>query len=204
MPTATDKPLGKPLNVDVFGHASAQPAAVAVKFEARYPAEPDPSCDLAIFAINPAAGIDAATILSWEKLSEFQIPRIVVVTSLEGSEADFDDAVLVANRVFDQLVTPYLVLHSDAGAPVALISLESQKITDFTTNPPAILQSDPEHQEIISSFRDEYLELIEASGVLAFEAGLLFPAIPLILEKNLGVEIVQSYIQKISESPSVR
>lgn len=204
MPTATDKPSGRALIVDVFGHVSAQPATVAVKFGARYPAEPDPACDLAIFAINPAAGIDAATILSWEMLSEFQIPRIVVVTSLEGSEADFDDAVLVANRVFDQLITPYLVLHSDAGAPVALISLESQEITDFTTNPPAVLQSDPEHHEIISTFRDEYLELIEASGELAFEAGLLFPAIPLILEKNLGVEIVQSYIKKISESPSVR
>ena len=203
MPTSADSSPRTPIVIQVFGHVSAQPGAVAKRFGAHFPGKAESTCDLAIFAVNPAAGIDAETIEAWQGLSAFQVPRLVVVTSLEGSEADFDDAVLIANRVFDQLITPYLVLHSESGSPVALISLETQQILDFTTNPSQNIPSDLEHQDLISDFRDEYLEMIESSGEGAFEAGLLFPAIPLILENNLGVEIIESYIARIAESPGV-
>jgi selenocysteine-specific translation elongation factor len=57
--------------------------------------------DLAIFAINPSAGVDQETIELWAELGEYQIPRLVVVTHLwKNEEADFDDAVMIANRVF--------------------------------------------------------------------------------------------------------
>ena len=55
------------------------------------------------------------------------------MNELEGSDSDFDDAVMLANRVFDQLVTPYLVLHNDAGDPTALIDLQSLEIIDYST-----------------------------------------------------------------------
>ncbi len=32
----------------------------------------------------------------------------------------------------------------------------------------------------------------------AFAAGLLFPAIPLWIEKNIGIDIVESYIAQIN------
>ncbi len=156
-----------------------------------------PESDLAIFAIDPSAGIDQVTIDLWQSLDEFQVPRLVVVTHLEKLEADFDDAVMIASRVFDQMITPYLVLHDEAGIPAALISLSDLQITDYSTNPNTIRNSDEEHQTLVQEFRDEYLELIADSGDNAFEAGLLFPAIPLWIERGIGVDIVQSYIRKL-------
>jgi hypothetical protein len=185
------------LRIHVYGHLSADPAQVASVFNAQTSHIAVPESDLAIFAIDPSAGIDQATIDLWQSLDEFQVPRLVVVTHLEKLEADFDDAVMIATRVFDQMITPYLVLHDEAGLPAALISLSDLQITDYSTDPKTIKGSDEEHQTLVQEFRDEYLELLADSGDNAFEAGLLFPAIPLWIERGIGVDIVESYIQKL-------
>ena len=156
-----------------------------------------PESDLAIFAIDPSAGIDQVTIDLWQSLDEFQVPRLVVVTHLEKLEADFDDAVMIATRVFDQMITPYLVLHDEAGLPAALISLSDLQIIDYSTNPKTIKSSEEEHQTLVQEFRDEYLEILADSGDHAFEAGLLFPAIPLWVERGIGIDIVESYIKQL-------
>lgn len=184
------------LRIHVYGHLSADPAQVASMFNAQISQIAVPESDLAIFAIDPSAGIDQVTIDLWQSLDEFQVPRLVVVTHLEKLEADFDDAVMIASRVFDQMITPYLVLHDEAGLPAALISLSDLQISDYSTNPNTVRDSDEEHQTLVQEFRDEYLELLADSGDNAFEAGLLFPAIPLWIERGIGVDIVQSYIKK--------
>ena len=185
------------LRIHVYGHLSADPAHVAAVFKAHFSETAVPESDLAIFAIDPSAGIDQATIALWQSLDEYQVPRLVVVTHLEKLEADFDDAVMIATRVFDQMITPFLVLHDEAGLPAALISLSDLQITDYSTNPKSIKGSDEEHQTLVQEFRDEYLELLADSGDNAFEAGLLFPAIPLWIERGIGVDIVESYIKKL-------
>ena len=185
------------LRIHVYGHISADPAQVATVFNAQTSHIAVPESDLAIFAIDPSAGIDQVTIALWQSLDEYQVPRLVVVTHLEKLEADFDDAVMIATRVFDQMITPYLVLHDEAGLPAALISLSDLEITDYSTNPKSIKGSDEEHQTLVQEFRDEYLELLADSGDNAFEAGLLFPAIPLWIERGIGVDIVESYIKKL-------
>ena len=185
------------LRIHVYGHLSADPAHVAAVFKAHFSETAVPESDLAIFAIDPSAGIDQATIALWQSLDEYQVPRLVVVTHLEKLEADFDDAVMIATRVFDQMITPFLVLHDEAGLPAALISLSDLEITDYSTNPKSIKGSDEEHQTLVQEFRDEYLELLADSGDNAFEAGLLFPAIPLWIERGIGVDIVESYIKKL-------
>jgi translation elongation factor EF-G len=185
------------LRIHVYGHLSADPAQVASVFNAQISQSAVPDSDLAIFAIDPSAGIDQATIDLWQSLDEFQVPRLVVVTHLEKLEADFDDAVMIATRVFDQMITPYLVLHDDAGLPIALISLSDLQITDYSTNPKTVRSSEEEHQTLVQEFREEYLELLADSGENAFEAGLLFPAIPLWIERGIGVDIVESYIKKL-------
>jgi hypothetical protein len=153
----------------------------------------------AIFVINPAMGIDQVTIDLWHGIDEFQTPRIVVVTALENQEADFDDAVMLANRVFDHVATPYLVLHDDAGIPCALISLATMRVTDYATIPPLESACEPEHETLVQEFRDEYLELSTSMGEGAFAAGLLFPAIPLWIEKGVGVDIVKEYLNQIKD-----
>jgi hypothetical protein len=186
------------LKIAVFAHISAQPGGLAELFGGTVAVEVDSQMSLAIFAINPAAGIDQETIDLWHQVSEFQIPRLLLVVGLEGSEADFDDAVLVANRVLDSVVTPYLVLHGDNGEPIALISLQTLKIRDYSTNPPTERESEEEHQEIVGDFRAEYLEATEELGSDAFAAGLIFPAIPIVLGKNIGVDIAKEYIARLT------
>ena len=185
------------LRIHVYGHMSANPTQVASAFNAQVSETAESESDLAIFAIDPSAGIDQATIDLWQSLDEYQVPRLVVVTHLEKLEADFDDAVMIATRVFDQMITPYLVLHDDAGMPAALIGLSDLEIIDYSTNPTTIKNSEEEHQTLVQEFRDEYLELLEASGEDAFSAGLMFPAVPLWIERGIGVDIVNDYVQQL-------
>jgi len=187
------------LRIHVYGHDSADPAQVATVFNAQFSEIAEPESDLAIFAIDPSAGIDQATIDLWQSLDEYQVPRLVVVTHLEKLEADFDDAVMIATRVFDQMTTPYLVLHDEAGMPAALIGLADLQIIDYSTQPSVTRSSDVEHQTLVQEFRDEYLELVAAAGDNAFSAGLLFPAIPLWIERGIGIDIVEGFIQQLVE-----
>ena len=187
------------LLIHVYGHESADPASVAALFGGSCAKKAHSESDLAIFVINPATGIDQKTIELLQALDEFQLPRIVVVTHLEQLEADFDDAVMLANRVFDQILTPFLVLHDELGMPVALISLTDLMIFDYSTNPSTAHMSEAEHQTLVQEFRDEYLEKIEAGGVDAFSAGLQFPAIPLWIEKGIGVDKVAELIKQLKK-----
>jgi translation elongation factor EF-G len=186
--------------IHVYGHVSASPQAIANTFSGSVASVPESESDLAIFAVNPAAGIDQPTIDNWSALDDFQIPRLVVVNGLDGHEMDFEDAVMVANRVFDQLVTPYLVLHDDAGQPAALIRMQDLQIVDYTTNPPTLRHSEPEHEELVREFRDEYFEKMAEMDEGAFAAGIIFPAIPINLEKGIGLDIVNQYIDSLPSS----
>ena len=51
------------------------------------------------------------------------------------SVSKIDDAVMLASRVFTQLITPYLVLHGDDGEPTALIRLQDLQIIDYSKLP---------------------------------------------------------------------
>jgi len=186
------------LVISVYGHPSANPESVATLFGGKYIAQSEGSEDVAIFVINPNSGIDEQTITNWSALDDFQTPRVVVVTELEAGEGDFDDAVLLANRLFDQVVTPFLVLHDDLGAPCALISLETQEIIDYSEIPERTIPSDPEHRTLVSEFVEEYASHLAIMGEGAFAAGLLFPAIPLLIDKRIGVEIVKKYLAQIN------
>ena len=194
MPTSTS---GAVKRIHIYGHVSASPQAVASALGGEIGQAPDSETDLAIFAINPSAGIDPETIAHWSAFDDYQTPRIVVVTGLDGQELDFEDAVMVANRVFDQMATPYLVLHSDDGSPAALISLEDLTIRNYLHGLAVISESEPEHKELVADFAEEYRELIDSSGEDAFSAGLLFPAIPINLDNGIGIDVLVSYLRQL-------
>ncbi len=191
---------GSSRRIHVYGHVSGAPQAIASEFGGIISSSPAHDSDLAIFVINPAAGIDAHTIELWAALDEIQIPRLVLVNGLDGQELDFEDAVMVANRVFDQLVTPYLVLHHDDGSPAALISLEDLHIIDYATTPASVRPCDLEHEELVKEFREEFLEQMQEMDDGAFAAGILFPAIPINLTNGIGIDIVHNYIKALPSS----
>jgi hypothetical protein len=197
MPTSTS---GAVKRIHIYGHVSASPQAVASALGGEIGQAPDSEIDLAIFAINPSAGIDPETIAHWSAFDDYQTPRIVVVTGLDGQELDFEDAVMVANRVFDQLVTPYLVLHGDDGNPAALIRLDDLMIVDYTTSPKSLRHCDAEHEELVREFREEYFDQMSEMEDGAFAAGIIFPAIPINLTSGLGVDIVLDYINQLPSS----
>lgn len=191
-----------PVRIALYGHVSATPAALAKALADRgidvAAAADDPAqIDCAIFAINPSAGIDPETIALWERFNDYVTPRIMVALALPGAELDFDDAVLLANRVFDQMVTPYLVLHGDDGTPAALISLDDLSVRNYIQGIAVISESDPEHRELVADFQSEYHETIEAAGEDAFAAGLLFPAIPVNIDNGIGLDILKDYLDQL-------
>jgi translation elongation factor EF-G len=189
-----------PKRIHIYGHVSASPAAIASAFQGSVSASAESESDLAIFAINPSAGIDEQTISLWQELDDFQIPRLVLVNGLEGQELDFDDAAMLASRVFDQVITPYLVLHGDDGEPTALIRLLDLEITDYSTVPPTTRHCDPEHEELVREFREEYFDQTSEMDEGAFAAGIIFPAIPINLNKGIGVDVVRQYIELLPSS----
>ena len=187
-------------NIKIYGHVSATPETIAQLLGGVVSDEADPEVDVAIFAVNPAAGIDASTIELWRSFDELQTPRMVLVTVLDGMEMDFDDAVLVANRVFDPLVTPYLVLHGDSGTPIGTISLTDLSTRDYSSNPPVDGHADEELQTLVKDFQEEYLELMVEMEDGAFAAGILFPAIPINPVNGLGLDIAKSYLAELPSS----
>lgn len=156
------------------------------------------TADAAIFLVSAHDGIVRADSDKWLIAREMYIPSIVVITDLSAeNETDFEDMSAIAGKILDPIVTPFLVLHSEDGSPVALIDLLTQEIHDYSTGICEIRPSEPEHHAVISEFRDEYLEQIEGAGETAFENGLLFPAIPWLQGQSLGTAEIARYLNLV-------
>lgn len=182
----------------LYGHPSAATAALSNALGAPVSDEVDSEIAAAIFAINASSGVDQKTVDLWHQFDELLLPRILVISGFNEGLQDFDDAVVLAKRLLDDVATPVLVLHDDDGSPCALINLDTLKINNYRTG--QITDADPEHLELVAEFREEYLAQKEAAGEDGFAAGIFFPAIPVLLndpEFNLGVDIVKSYLEKL-------
>lgn len=184
----------------LYGHPSAATSALSQALSAPVSTEVDSKLSVAIFAINASSGIDQNTVDLWHGFDEYLMPRILVITGFNEGLQDFDDAVLLAKRLLDDVVTPFLVLHDDGGAPCALINLETMRIINYRDGQES--DAEPEHFELLKDFREEYLAQLEAAGADGFQSGILFPAIPILVddpEFELGIDIVKRYL---SELPS--
>jgi hypothetical protein len=182
----------------LYGHPSAATASLSNALGAPVSEVVDSEIAAAIFAINASSGVDQKTVDIWHQFDELLLPRILVITGFNEGLQDFDDAVVLAKRLLDDVATPVLVLHDDDGNPCALIDLDTLKINNYRTG--EITDADPEHLELVADFREEYLAQKEAAGEDGFISGIFFPAIPILLndpEFNLGVDIVKKYLSKL-------
>ena len=182
----------------LYGHPSAATTALSKALSANVSKDVEAEITAAIFVINASSGLDQNTIDLWHAYDELLMPRILVVTGFDEGLQDFDDAVMLAKRLLDDVATPYLVLHDDDGSPCALIDLESMKINNYRTG--ELVDADPEHFELVSEFREEYLTQLDAAGPDGFASGIFFPAIPVLInnkEFELGVDIVKKYLNQL-------
>ena len=182
----------------LYGHPSAATSALSAALNAPVAQEVDSEVSCAIFALNASSGVDERTVQLWHQFDDLLMPRILVVTGFNEGLQDFDDAVLLAKRLLDDVATPFLVLHDEDGTPCALIDLETLKINNYRTG--HVTNAEPEHIELISEFRSEYLAQLEAAGNDGFAAGIFFPAIPILIddpEFQLGIDIVKRYLDSL-------
>jgi flavin-binding protein dodecin len=156
--------------------------------------------DIALFLVSAKEGIVSADLAKWRTARELYIPSLVVICDLLTSEIDFEDMTAIAGKMLDPVANPYLVLHSDEGAPAALIDLESLEISDYSTGSKVMRPAEPEHVELVAEFRTEYLEDLEDAGEDAFAAGLLFPALPWVEGTRIGIDQILEYLKKVPVS----
>jgi hypothetical protein len=145
-------------------------------------------------------GAPNSLIKAWEEIAEFQIPRMIVVSKIENPEADFDEAVLIARRMFGEGVTPFLVLHDDVGQPCAYIDLETLEVRDYSRGTLELRASEEEHRILVQEFREEYLEAVSDLEGRRFATGLFVPIIPFSAALNLGGNEVRTYLEEVVES----
>ena len=157
-----------------------------------------PPCDLALVLINAQEGVSPQLAQWWSAAREKQIPRLIVVTDIDNGEIDFDDIVLIANRILDPVLTPYLVLHGENGEPTGIISLESLETTDYSTTPPTRSPAENDLVELVNDFRTEFFAHRDEFGEAGFADGLLFPAIPYISKFRIGRAEITSYLNLIT------
>ncbi|HEV2635026.1 MAG TPA: elongation factor G-like protein EF-G2 [Actinocrinis sp.] len=123
------------------------------------------AADAALFVVSAADGVDGATRLLWEECATVGMPRAVVVTKLDHSRTDFDEIVLICQRVFGDDVTPlYLPLLDEHEQVGGVIGLLSQQIFDYSGGRREQVQADPEHLEHIEDARNALIEGIIAES----------------------------------------
>src|SRR5579859_3278905 len=123
------------------------------------------AADAALFVVSASDGVDGATQLLWEECAAVGMPRAVVVTKLDSPRADFDEIVLICQRVFGDGVQPlYLPLLDDHEQVGGVMGLLSQRIYDYTGGSRAESDPDPEHLELIEGPRNALIEGIIAES----------------------------------------
>lgn len=147
--------------------------------------------------INAKTGVSKEMMDFWSHISVRGFPRMLIVNGLEFSEIDFDDIVLIANRVLEQVATPYLVLHDELGEPSGLISLSDLQVLDYSGGVLNKYLADDELVSLVTDFKIEYEEQFNEFEENGFTSGLFVPALPLGSNRSFGIAEIQSYLDKI-------
>lgn len=158
------------------------------------------TADVVVIVASAKTGIDPKVVANWSTFRDLYIPTIVVVIDFETGDTDFEDMSAIIGKMLEPVLTPYLVLHADNGEPSALINLEDQMITDYSSDKVANFASDIEHRELISEFKEELSSALIEGGWEQFVHGLVIPAVPLMLKNNLGVNEVKRFLDMIPVS----
>jgi hypothetical protein len=155
------------------------------------------TADVVLVVASAKNGIDSKVLSNWPTFRELYIPTIVLVIDFEDGDVDFEDMSAIVGKMLEPVLTPYLVLHADDGQPTALINLEDQMITDYSSGKITHIPSESEHRELILEFKEELASALSEGGWEQFVQGLVIPAIPFIIRNKLGVAEVKRFLDLI-------
>ena len=197
---------GGPIRMLIAFHEDTQPQSSLLNCHAditlfpitKSAQRPGKEFDLFALLVDARTGISSEMIELWQHYQERQFPRLMIVQGIEFSESDFDDIVLIGNRVLEQFATPYLVLHDDLGMPTALISLEDNLVHDYSGTTVNRFSADNELIDLISDFQDEYLQLYKELGEDGFFQGIFAIALPIGNSKPFGINEINSIIDSLA------
>lgn len=192
------------------GHSSSQPrellddlelsqAEVIVEDSSEFAEIDFNACDAFMLVINAKTGVSGAMIELWNRVSDRQIPRMILVNGLELSEIDFDDIVLIINRVLENVVTPYLVLHDEVGEPSGLISIADGIVHDYSGTEEINYKADDELLNLVTEFREELMLALSEMDESAYQQGIVVPALPYIRAKKIGLREIQDFARVLTK-----
>lgn len=181
---------------------------------------PTSDVDLLILMIYADRGLSAEEIATFNRLRERQIPALILVTNLlptiqpipperllqgrdKGVEVrgddrwDFDDLVMLINRVLEPCIAPFLVLHDDDGAPIGLYDLDEGSVIDYSAGVPVRSVADEDLTSLVKEFKDEF----DSESFLSddFTSGLRVIALPYIPERGIGVREVEKFLTTLQQ-----
>lgn len=154
--------------------------------------------DVFALLVDARTGISAGMVAAWQYFAERQFPRVLLVQGMELAESDFDDIVLIANRILEDFATPYLVLHDDLGQPSGLIELKSNVVTNYSGSEITEYQADAELQDLVVEFRTEQAEFAEELASGAFVQGAIAIALPVGDLKPIGIRELNLILQSLT------
>lgn len=162
--------------------------------------------DLVILVIEADRGLSQDEISRFNRIRESQIPSIILVGSLVGSDPsvnnqdrwDFDDIVMLINRTLEKAIAPYLVLHDDSGLPIGLYDLLEGSVINYSDSKPQREEPDSELKELVKDFQEEMDE--ENFMPADFTSGLRVVAIPYIPERGIGIAEVEHFLTMLRQA----
>ncbi|WP_439677451.1 elongation factor G-like protein EF-G2 [Embleya sp. MST-111070] len=127
------------------------------------------AADAALFVVSAADGVDGSTRMIWDECASIGMPRAIVITKLDQARADFDEMVLICQRVFgdpdsDTVLPLYLPLHGEDESVAGLMGLLTQRVYDYSSGTRQSLDPDPEHLPLIEDARNRLIEGIIAES----------------------------------------
>lgn len=123
------------------------------------------AADAALFVLSAVGGVDALTVQLWHECEAVGLPRAVVVTQLDRARADFDESVVLCQRLLGEGVHPlYLPLHGEGDEVAGLMGLISQRVFDWSTGDRVERDPDPQHLPLIDNARADLVEAVIADS----------------------------------------
>lgn len=174
------------------------------------------AADAALFVVSAADGVDATTRGLWHECSVVGMPRAVVITQLDASDAYFEATLADCQAHFGSGVQPLgIPVAGNVGAVSSIADLLLGEIHDYADGGDRLVrQAGPEHAAAFDTYRggliegiieeseddglmDRYLEgeelpfdVLEKDLLTAVAAGTFHPVLPVSAETGAGVGVL--------------